>query len=77
VSRWGSAAAAAMMLLGLALRLRPYLANRSLWMDESFLALNIMERSFGQLTQPLDHLQGVPHWVPRDRALGHRAVRPR
>jgi dolichyl-phosphate-mannose-protein mannosyltransferase len=48
------------MLLGVILRLRPYLANRSLWLDESFLALNLVERSFGQLWQPLDHLQAAP-----------------
>jgi Dolichyl-phosphate-mannose-protein mannosyltransferase len=60
VSRSAAWVAAALMLLGAMLRLRPYLANRSLWLDESFLALNLVERSFGQLWQPLDHLQAAP-----------------
>ena len=55
-----SSAAAALMALGVILRLRPYLANRSLWIDEAFLVLNILERDFGRLLQPLDHLQAAP-----------------
>lgn len=46
--------------LGMALRLRQYLANRSLWMDEARLALNIVNRTFQGLTQPLDYEQGSP-----------------
>ncbi len=41
-------------------RLAQYLANRSLWLDELFLALNIVNRSFSQLVQPLDHNQVAP-----------------
>src|ERR1700722_20601703 len=48
------------MLLGAALRFRQYLANRSLWLDEAMLSLNIVHRSFAQLWQPLDHKQGAP-----------------
>jgi len=55
-----SSAAAALMALGVVLRVRPYLANRSLWIDEAFLVLNILERDFGRLLQPLDHLQAAP-----------------
>lgn len=51
---------AGLVLLGLALRLRQYLTWRSLWLDEAMLALNLIGRSFGRLTQPLDYEQGGP-----------------
>lgn len=37
-----------------------YLFNRSLWMDESYLSLNILHRSFAGLFRALDHHQGAP-----------------
>lgn len=46
--------------LGVILRLVQYLFNRSLWLDESALALNIINRSFSQLLQPLDYNQVAP-----------------
>lgn len=46
--------------LGIILRLVQYLYNRSLWLDESWLALNIINRSFKTLLQPLDFNQGTP-----------------
>jgi len=46
--------------LGVILRMREYLANRSFWVDEASLALNIVNRSFGGLTRPLDYQQGAP-----------------
>lgn len=49
-----------MVALGIILRLRQYLANRSLWVDEASLALNIVQRTFGALTLPLDYNQGAP-----------------
>lgn len=48
------------ILLGIALRLRRYLANRSLWLDEASLALNIVNRTYSELTRPLDYDQGAP-----------------
>jgi len=45
---------------GILLRLTQYLSNSSLWLDESRLALNIVNRSFSQLLQPLDYGQGAP-----------------
>ncbi len=49
-----------LILLALILRLRQYIANRSFWVDEANLALNIVERTFLGLTQPLDYEQGAP-----------------
>lgn len=46
--------------IGVLLRLRYYLANRSLWFDEAMLTLNILERDFAGLLQPLDYNQGAP-----------------
>ncbi len=46
--------------LGVILRLVQYLFNRSLWLDESSLALNIIDRSFLELLQPLSYNQGAP-----------------
>jgi hypothetical protein len=52
--RWGYRELAwALALLGIALRLEQYLHNRSLWMDEAMVGLNLIQRSLGQLTQPL------------------------
>ncbi len=45
---------------GLTLRVSQYLAGRSLWIDKAMPALNIVNRSFVELTQPLDHAQGAP-----------------
>jgi uncharacterized membrane protein len=46
--------------LGITLRAAQYLANRSLWFDESILALNILQRSFAQLLSPLNDEQVAP-----------------
>ena len=50
----------ALVAAGIALRLLQYLANRSLWLDELRLTLNILERSYAGLTSPLDYNQGAP-----------------
>ncbi len=49
-----------LVILGIVLRLRQYIANRSFWHDEANLALNLVNRTFGSLAQPLDYDQGAP-----------------
>jgi hypothetical protein len=49
------------VLLGVVVRVRQYAANRSLWLDESFVALNIIGRGMHRLlTAPLDFNQTAP-----------------
>jgi hypothetical protein len=46
--------------LGLAFRAIQYAADRSLWLDESMLALNLLHRSATGLTRTLDYAQAAP-----------------
>jgi hypothetical protein len=46
--------------LGIALRMRQFAVNRSLWFDEAALALNIVNRSPFELLHQLDYSQGAP-----------------
>ncbi len=50
----------AIVVLGLALRTVQYARNRSLWLDEALLALNILHRPAGGLFKGLDYHQGAP-----------------
>jgi hypothetical protein len=51
---------ACVLVLGLFLRFYQYLMGRSLWEDETHLALNFMNRGFLGLAKPLDYIQGAP-----------------
>ncbi len=56
------------MAAGVALQLFHYFSNRSLWIDEASLALNLIHRNFAELLQPLDHNQVAPVlflWIER------------
>ena len=48
------------MLAGFALRTYCYARNHSLWIDEAFLALNVVYRTVPELCEPLDLNQGAP-----------------
>lgn len=48
------------ILLGAILRARHYFFNRSLWLDEAYLATNLIERTLPQLAAPLDFNQVAP-----------------
>ena len=49
-----------LFVVGALLRLRQYLFNKSLWLDESALSLNIIERDFWGLIEPLGYNQMAP-----------------
>ena len=54
--------------VGVILAIYQYIFNRSLWLDESSLARNIISKGFLELLQPLDHNQVAPIgylWVAR------------
>jgi hypothetical protein len=63
--KWGYKELAwALALLGIAIRLEQYLYNRSLWMDEAMVGLNLIQRTFGQLTKPLEfHVTEPIFWL--------------
>lgn len=46
--------------IGAVIRLRVFVHGRSLWLDEAFLALSLIERSPLELFRPLDYAQVVP-----------------
>ncbi len=46
--------------IGILLRIAAWRFDRSFWLDEILLALNITSRSFAELWRPLDHDQGAP-----------------
>lgn len=48
------------IIIGVTLSIIQFLYNRSLWLDESYLALNIIDRSFNELLQPLHYEQVAP-----------------
>lgn len=57
---WERAAVTVLLLIGALLRIRQYLTGRSLWVDEAMLALNVVNRGFAGMFQPLDYDQGAP-----------------
>jgi uncharacterized membrane protein len=59
-SRLVTFAAWGLIVLGILLRLRQYIANRSLWLDEAMLALNIIHKDVWGLFGKLDYEQGAP-----------------
>ncbi|MFL5341225.1 MAG: hypothetical protein ACJ8F7_13845 [Gemmataceae bacterium] len=60
LTRNGRYVAAGFLVLGLAVRLRHYLAAPSYWYDEAYLLLNIFDHSFRELAGPLHGDQAAP-----------------
>ncbi len=60
--RWwtSSAAVIVLVILGIGFRTYALAGDRNLWIDESMLALNLVQRSPAQLLEPLDLNQGAP-----------------
>src|SRR5438128_686090 len=54
VAPWVRGATVAFLCLGILLRFRQYLFDRSLWYDETLIALNIIARPVSRLIPPLD-----------------------
>lgn len=52
--------ACGIIAIGVFLRVAQFACGRSLWDDEAKLALNILQRPFGGLFQPLQYHQGAP-----------------
>ncbi len=48
------------ILLGIAIIIRQYIFNRSLWVDEAALALNFIKYNYLELLGPLDYNQAAP-----------------
>jgi hypothetical protein len=48
------------LAIGAVMRLWQYFMGRSLWEDETHLALNIINHGFLRLLEPLDYIQGAP-----------------
>ena len=59
-SIWWCLLAALVIAVGIGIRLRFYLFDRSMYRDEAALALNIVQRPFSGLFKPLDNDQGAP-----------------
>jgi hypothetical protein len=57
---WHRVAVGVLLGVGSVLRLRAYLSDRSLWIDECYIAVNIVGRGFAALLQPLDYGHAVP-----------------
>ena len=49
-----------LICFGIILRTAQYIFNRSLWVDEAMLALNIIDTPFSELLKPLEYNQGAP-----------------
>jgi hypothetical protein len=62
LSRWwmSTGVVVCLVLVGTTLRGIAWSSDRNLWIDESMLALNLIERSPARLLEPLDWNQGAP-----------------
>jgi hypothetical protein len=82
VSLWTTWLPLLLVGFGMVVRIRQYVFNRSLWLDEGMIAGNILNRSYRELLYPLADHQGAPVgwlWLQRTMVLvfgdGERALR--
>src|SRR5262245_48081267 len=69
MDRIGSILTICAVVAGVGLRAREYFANRSLWLDEAMVSLDIVQRGLGGLLKPLDRAQAAPvMWLWAERA---------
>lgn len=57
---WPDKLCIVLITFGIVVRFVQYLSNRSLWIDEVSLSINIVERSYIELIAPLWHFQNAP-----------------
>lgn len=58
------------LIIGLVLRLWHFFGQRSLWIDEAYIALNILQRNYAGLVDQLDYAQLAPMgWLFIERAF--------
>jgi len=50
-----------LILTGATLRTAEYLHNKAIWLDEAHVALNVLERGYGDLLKPLEFNQAAPY----------------
>lgn len=70
------------MLAGVVLRTAEYLHDKAVWLDEAHVALNVLQRGYGDLLKPLDHNQAAPYafliaerWMVETIGPGEYALR--
>jgi len=61
VRPWADYVCIGLIILGGGLRIYHWLQDHSLWLDESYLAVNILDRGFGSLHLPLEYSQSAPY----------------
>ena len=67
---WCSWLPLVLLVVGAEMRVRQFLGNRSLWLDESLIARDIAGTSFAGLTRPLRNNQGAPLlWLWSERGV--------
>ena len=58
--RWLTIGVAILLVLGIGWRASRYFMQFPIWGDEAHIALNVIDRDFAQLTQPLRYVQAAP-----------------
>ncbi len=59
--RWSGGLSCALVAAGIGVRVYQWALNRSLWLDEAYLAVNLVERDLVGLLRPLEYDQSAPY----------------